>query len=196
MVQLSVENGLRLYASHCLDRDPKAKDDVLWYALPINPNLRRNNPSSIEMIGMTRLLLEKGADPNTPWLSNIRGRRASGKTPWELFLSECYEDSDGYLREVAPVLIHHGADLEIKIKPSHLRSAGRLDVRTCLLSKRGYWPGVSKKECERQVDLWLAEGRARLAASSSTISSPHPPSKPSGPSEEPSLRARFKRLLA
>ena len=196
MVQLSVENGLRLYASHCLDRDPKAKDDVLWHALPINPDLQFTIVDLEKIIGMIRLLLEKGADPNKPCLPGTKGHRASGKTPWELFLSECYEDSDGYLREVAPVLIHHGADLDVKIKPLHSRSAGRLDVRTCLLSKNGSWSGLPSQYCERQVDGWLAEGRARRAAGSSTISSPHPPSKPSGPSEKPSLRARFKRLLA
>jgi hypothetical protein len=197
VVQYAVRRGLNLYVSHCLDRDTRAKDNILWYALPMNTSVSPHDTTLIT--AMIDLLLEKGADPNQLCVPDARGNSGSRKTTWEYFLETCYSDSDGWIPKFAKPLIIHGADLDVKIRLESSRFTRGLDVRTCLLTKKGYWPGVEKAECERQVDEWLAEGRARRTASLPTTSSQlsiesrGPPSKPSRPS---SLRARFKRLLA
>ena len=62
------------------------------------------------------------------------------------------------------------------------------DVRTCLLTKNGHWPGMTRSECEQEVDGWLADAPARSA--------PVVLAKPSRSSKRLSLRVRIKRLLA
>jgi hypothetical protein len=221
LLHLALRYGLRLYVSQCLDRDAKAKDGTLFYALAFDLVQKdRLGHNEHEIIAMITLLLEKGVDPNQPLpTKGPAGQRGYRGTTWEAFLAACYDDSGGTLRRFAQPWIHHGADLDVKVKvgvtiprpdspdptgldvvtlfqsndtirPSrrHRYSKPTSDVRTCLLSKKGHWPGMTEDECEREVDAWLAAARARRAGKS-LVSSPEP-------SKRPSFRAKLKRLLA
>lgn len=178
VLQYAVEMDLRMYVRECLARDPKAKDGILWYALPFNSNLTGDDGA------MLTFLLEEGVDPNQNWPPFVPETTSSMKTTWERFLRACYEDQIENVSCWAPAWICHGACVDSKIRVGHQR----LDVRTCLLTKTGRWPIVARAQCERQVDAWLVEERVRSAAEPLAISSE--------PSKRPSLRAKFKKLLA
>jgi hypothetical protein len=202
ILHLAVGAGLCSYVSLCLDRDPEAKTGLLWCALPLYPKFRRSGTESAS--AMLTLLLEKGVDPNQS--------RPSGLTTWRYYLACCYADDkfndSRWKIELAGPWIHHGADLDVEIA-SPREPDVRLSVRTCLLTDKGCWPGVDKVECERQVDEWLADGRARRAAglfdhlpgspmktSPLPKTQPNPSGRPSFPSKMLSLRAKFKRLFS
>jgi len=178
VLEHAVEMGLRTYVGHCLERDLKALTDILWYASPLNSNVTGDD------CAMLNLLLEKGVDPNQRCPAFFRKSTGSLKTTWEHFLLVCHDDRSGRLRHWAPSWISHGACIDRKIAIGH----NRLDVRTCLLTETGHWPGVAKAECERQVDAWLADARARRVAK--------PLAERSEPLKRPSLRAKLKSWLA
>lgn len=148
-----------------------------------------------EDIAFFTFLLEKGVDPNqsAPRGADVPGNfsRTPLKTTSELFLAACYNNSF-FARTERPASffaepwIRHGADIDIKVNID-IKATTLRDVRTCLLTKLGHWPGFTPDECERRVDAWLADGRARRAAL--------PPVDPSEPSNRPSLRAKLKKLL-
>lgn len=193
MLHYAIETGLRLYVRQCLDGDPKAEHDTLWFVSPLNTHASHHITAEDKLAFFT-LLLEKGADPNQHCPSgHKRGPTPSRKTIWETSLVSSYnEDVDGAercvrnkgLRLFAKPWIHFGANINIKV----VIGPRRIDFRTCLLSKRGHWPGMTRSECEREVDDWLADAPARRA--------PEILGKPSEPSKRPSLRAKLRRLLA
>jgi hypothetical protein len=193
-LQYAVMEGLCLYVGQCLDRDPSSKEHLLWFAAPLHKNSVRRETS--DMLAMIILLLRNGVDPNQAWIYQASPSGDTDRTPanpdkttWEVFLRACYKGSIenrriGTLRHFAEPWIRYGADINTKFT----MGKRRLDVRTCLLTRFGHWEGRTKGECEREVDAWLAGARARHASKLLANSSE--------PSKRPSLRAKFKRLLA
>jgi hypothetical protein len=187
----AIDGGLRLYASQCFDRDPKAKDDLLWSFLFLKPQLRvMDSEENIkEHIAMFVFLLEKGVDPNQPVPRGMGVSADSPKTTWELFLKCCYSDflPERYDQFAEP-WFRHGADMSVKPIIAHQR----LEVRACLSGKQGYRTGVENGGTLRFVDERLSVAYVRPAT-------PLPPT-PLGiaPSKRPkplSLLARLKKRL-
>ena len=110
---------------------------------------------------------------------------------WETFLIDFYNIGmdpnparNKELRPFAKPWIYYGANINIQVTIG----PRCCDVRTCLLTKEGHWPGMTRSECELEVDDWLAVSPARRA--------PEVLVKPSEPLKRPSLRAKLRRLLA
>jgi len=147
----AIDGGLRSYVSQCFDRDPKAKDDLLWAFLFMKPQSRvmDSEVNIKEHIDMFVFLLEKGVDPNQPVPRGMGVSADSPKTTWELFLKYCYSDflPERYDKFAEP-WIRHGADMSVKPMPKYQR----LDVRACLSGKRGHRTGVENGGTSRFVD--------------------------------------------
>ena len=177
MLHYAIEMGLYLYVRQCLEREPKVEDDTLCYVSPLTPTLSQHMTSK-DRVALFTLVLEKGVDPNQFCPSGYTIAPTSFReTMWETFLVAFYNTNGGIahlqnkeLRPFAKPWISHGADIDTKV----MIGAQKCDVRTCLLTQNGRWPDMVTRECEREVDGWLADARARRAmeplASSSEMS--------------------------
>jgi hypothetical protein len=149
----AVEHGLTLYVGQCFERDTSCKIDIWKAVLDITPR-----EVKLEMI---RTLLAKGFDPNDILDTSTHDDSLRNKTAWQLSLQRSKGITGYSYHRVAKLLLLNGADPDVEIKGSD----GRLyDVRQCILASDWYTFQRDKPACEREIDSWLAEARARKAA--------------------------------